>query len=334
MGSLRRAARSIWVRGLVSLGLLVLVLSQLDLAQLRETLDDGRWELFAAAVLVLGLAFAIGAVRWRAFLLASGIPVSVAEAERAYFAGVFATSFLPGSVGGDVARVLLVGGPGTRSRSAATVYFDRLTLLAAAAVLGWIAVYPAHPPPSLVAALGVATAAIAAVIGLTALAGAGAARIARHVPSSLRAIGRDAIAALRWSSAPRLLLGPTLGLGLVYEVLTVLSAWLVARSIDVDVSFWLLAVVAPPVLILSAVPISIGGLGVREAAYVALLGRVGVDVTDATLLSLLTGAALLLASLPGAIGLVLRGSRTPASTPADGPSRARGYHVDRRRRRT
>ena len=131
-----------------------------------------------------------------------------------------------------------------------------------------------------------------------------------------------------------MLLGPTLGLGLVYEVLTVLSAWLVARSIDVDVSFWLLAVIAPPVLILSALPISIGGLGVREAAYVGLLGQVGVDVTDAALLSLLTGAALLLASLPGAIGLALRGSRGQPHSPVDEPNRASGYHLDRRRRRS
>lgn len=303
----------------MSVGLLALVLSQLDVSRLGATLDEGHWELFVAAVAALVLAFAIGAVRWHAFLTASGVPASVGDAERAYFAGVFTTSFLPGSVGGDVARVLLVGGPGTTSRSAGTVYFDRVTILGAAVILAWVGVYPSRAPGSLITALGLATAAVAVVIALTALLAGGASRLARHVPGSLRAVGREALVALRRSSSPRLLLGPTLGLGLLYEALTILCAWLVARSIDVDVSFWLLAVIAPPVLILSAVPVSIGGLGVREAAYAVFLGRVGVDVTDAALLSLLTGAALLLASLPGALTLVRR--QDGAGGPTEGAPR-------------
>ena len=275
VGLLRRAARSIWVRGVLSAGLLAIVLSQLDFHELGATLGEGRWDLFLLAVAVLALAFAAGAVRWRAFLVAAGVHVTVAAAARAYFAGVFTSSFLPGSVGGDVARVLLVGGPGTRARSAATVYVDRLTILAAAVLLGWLCVYPADPPGSLVGALGIATLVVAVAGGLTALAARGATRLRALFPATVRSIGREGLSAFRRSSTPRMLLGPTLGLGLSYEVLATLSAWLITRSVDVDVSFWLLAVVMPPVLILSAIPVSIGGLGVREAAYVGLLGQVG-----------------------------------------------------------
>ena len=66
-------------------------------------------------------------------------------------------------------------------------------------------------------------------------------------------------------------------------------------------------------LILSTAPISIGGYGVREGSYVLVVGYAGVSATDATLFSLLSAAAFALASLPGALALLVR--RRPASSP-------------------
>ena len=73
--------------------------------------------------------------------------------------------------------------------------------------------------------------------------------------------------------------------------------------LGLDLDLALIAVVVPLVLIATALPISIGGFGVREGSYVALLADVGVSAGDATLLSLLSAAAMAIASLPG--GLVL-----------------------------
>jgi hypothetical protein len=63
-------------------------------------------------------------------------------------------------------------------------------------------------------------------------------------------------------------------------------------------------------------PISVGGFGVREGSFVALLAEAGVSSSDATLLSLLSAAAMALASLPG--GLVLLVGYEP-SKPAPQP---------------
>lgn len=326
MRHLRSATRSVWARALVSLGLLGLVLSQLELGELRAVLAKGRWDLFAAAVGVLLFAFVVGAIRWRMLLTAAGVPVSMLAAQRSYFAGVFASSFLLGAMAGDVARVLLVGGAGTRARSAATVLFDRFTIFAAAAALGWVAVYPANPPRSLIAALGLATVLLAFGAILVALSVGGAVRLRRYVPFSLRGAGREGFLALRGSLTPRVLAGPVAGLGLAYEALAVLSVWLLARCLGIDVSLWTIAVVAPPILILSALPISIGGLGVREASFVGLLGEVGVSAPEATLLGLLAGASFLLAALPGAFALVRghdAGRHETAAAQAGGPGPSR-----------
>jgi glycosyltransferase 2 family protein len=54
--------------------------------------------------------------------------------------------------------------------------------------------------------------------------------------------------------------------------------------------------------VMMAIPISIGGLGIREGGFVLLLGQADIDAADATLLSLLTVAAVLVASAAIAAG--------------------------------
>jgi uncharacterized protein (TIRG00374 family) len=66
-------------------------------------------------------------------------------------------------------------------------------------------------------------------------------------------------------------------LSVVSRLLWVLGCYLVARAFALDVTFATLLVVAPVVELARAIPISLSGFGVREAAFVALLGQFGVD---------------------------------------------------------
>jgi hypothetical protein len=72
--------------------------------------------------------------------------------------------------------------------------------------------------------------------------------------------------------------------------------------------------------VLSFLPFSIGGLGIREGGFVVLLGQAGVSATDATVFSLLNGLAFALASLPGVIAFV-RAGRSAAKEPPPAPLR-------------
>jgi hypothetical protein len=101
----------------------------------------------------------------------------------------------------------------------------------------------------------------------------------------------------------------------------VLASWILARAIDLDLSFSLLAVVSPLVIVATLIPISIAGFGVREGGYVALLATAGVSAPDATLLSLLSVATLAIATLPGAVALLLPSAgrrHRPRSEPQPG----------------
>ncbi len=309
MQLLRRLAGSFWLRALVSAGLLALVLSRIDLGAAGDRLSGGRWGWFAAAVLVLLASFVVGAVRWHVFLRAAGIESPVSGAVRAYLIGTFTNNFLPSQVGGDVTRAWIVSRPGTRVRAATTVVIDRATALVCLVVVAWLA-YASDPAPvsgQLAAALGAATGLlVAAGLAVVLLVRLRAGR--RRLPARPREWFLEARRALE-----ACLQGPvvrrTLLVGLGFQGLVVLAAWLVARSIALGVPFSVLAVTLPPVLIATMAPISIAGFGVREGTFVLLLGYAGVSATDATVFSLLAAAAFAVASLPGALALVVRARR-------------------------
>ena len=100
-------------------------------------------------------------------------------------------------------------------------------------------------------------------------------------------------------------------LGVLYQLLAIVSAGMLARSIGLRLDLALLAVVLPLVLVITLFPVSVAGFGVREGGFGVLLNQAGVSAADATLLSLLTVAAMALASLPGAVALLTGNARKP-----------------------
>jgi uncharacterized membrane protein YbhN (UPF0104 family) len=301
-----KLASSPWLRAAVSALLLAIVLVNVDFDAAAERLDRGSALWVLGSVVVVFAGTCVGAVRWRLFVVAAGVTASSRRTVAAFFAGAFATNLLPTGFGGDAVRGWLGSPRGSRTRAYASVLADRITILGCALLLAWAALAAAAPLPSpVVGALGAATAAYA--VGLAAIfVGLRLLGTRRSPPTGrLASIAADAAGGLRSALAGRSLLVSTTALGLAYEASTVTAMWLVASGLDVEVSWLELAVVLPPILILSAIPITIGGLGVREASYVGLLAPLDVGVTAAALVSLVGAAAYLVATLPGAL-VVLR----------------------------
>jgi len=319
---LRRLARSIWLRLLVSAALLAFVISRINLGDARERLSGGHWGYFVAAVVVLFASFIVGALRWHIYLTAAGVDLPTAGAVRAYLIGMFANNFMPTQLGGDAARAWIVSRPGSRLRSATTVVVDRATALLCLMAVGWLAIAanPEPVPGQIVAALGALTAAF--VLGtLVLFALSRSARLRRKLPDRFLPYAAEIRQALAACLRPAIL-SRTLAIGLAFQGLVGLAAWFVGRSISIDAPFSVLAASLAPVLLVAAAPVSIGGFGVREGAYVLLLGYASISSTDATLFSLLSAAAFAIASLPGAFALLFRRGAAPTAAGADPGSRA------------
>jgi uncharacterized protein (TIRG00374 family) len=309
---LLRFVTSLPVRAAVTLALLLILAVAIDWDSVADRLAHGSWELFALGVLVVVVALAIGALRWHVFLRAGGAEPSLFQTFRAYWMGMFANNFLPTGFGGDAVRVVAIAprSPST-SRAIASVLVDRVTALGCLILLAWLTlvVAPSDVPESLVAVLAIATAAgvvTVMVFVLVARSGTrvGAGRVTRWVARVL--------AQLRMVASSGSVLAVTTALGLLYQAAMVFAVWVIARSIDLELSFALLAVVTPLVIVVTLMPISIAGFGVREGGYVVLLAEAGVSAADATVLSLLNVAALAIATLPGVVAML-----APAATPRE-----------------
>lgn len=298
-------------RVLVTAVLLAVIAVSIDWGQVADRLESGSWEWFAGAVGVLMVATIVGGIRWHFLLVAAGLPVSRVEAVRAYWIAVFANNFLPTGFGGDAARTLIVarGGPAL-SRTITSVIVDRISSIGCLILVGLLvlAISSAPVPGELVALLAaVAAGAVVGVIVIALLLRAR--RLARFIPDRVKPWAREMRATLLRYERDIRLIALVLGFGIAFQVLVVLAGWMMARSIDLDISYTLMSVVLPLVLVVTLFPVSIAGFGVREGGFVVLLATAGISSADATLFSLLTYAGLALSSTPGGLAMLTRGER-------------------------
>lgn len=305
---LRRVVGSVWFRLAVTVLLLGLVASLVDWSAAADQLDEGSWALFAGAVAMLFASQLIAGLRWRLLLRGAGLERPLLATIRAYLVGTFANNFLPTSFGGDFARAWLLAKPGPPLvRALLSVVVDRFMAFWCLVAIAWIALAldPSAVPGSLaLGLLGVTVAGLAASALLLRTAMHRGDWLARRLPERVLGWARETRETLHlYRRRPRVLVLATL-LGLAFQAIAVVTLRVIADSIDIEVPLALLAVVAPLGLVVTLIPISIAGFGVREGGMVLLLGEAGYDATEATLLTLVGLAALIVSSLPGAIAML------------------------------
>src|SRR5262249_46332509 len=107
------------------------------------------------------------------------------------------------------------------------------------------------------------------------------------------------------------LLGIVFVLAATTHLLNVLVFWMLGQSLGLTMTFDQWFIVVPAVLLISMLPISIGGWGVREGAMVVALHGFGIPTEEALLPSILFGLCAVTATLPGAIFWIL--TRKPST---------------------
>ena len=108
-----------------------------------------------------------------------------------------------------------------------------------------------------------------------------------------------------------------LGYSFLTLFLSALTLFLLGRALDVGLGFMHALVFTPLIILLTTLPISIAGWGVREISMAVLLEQVGVARIDAVALSVAFGLALLITAIPGGL---LWTFDSPLKEPAAGSS--------------
>ncbi|MBI2515852.1 MAG: flippase-like domain-containing protein [Opitutae bacterium] len=285
----RKAARLL-LKVAISCGLLGWVLSKLPWSELVCQVMglDIRWIL--AALCLLGFSTGLSTIRWQFLLAVQGIRLPLAGLFRLQMIGQFFNSFLLGSTGGDVVLIYYAAGhaPTNRTGVAVSVLADRL--LGLAGLTWWVvAVVPFLPCRAdttvNLAATG-AWLAGAAVLGLGAIAcllftPAGR-RWSHRFPDHMREGMHRVHEALGLHRGQPALLGASLLLAIAIPLAIVGVGWCLARAQGLAMPYPTLLGVLPLVLLVSSVPVSIGGLGTREGVVALLFPAYGLVEPAAT----------------------------------------------------
>jgi glycosyltransferase 2 family protein len=313
--ALRRVAESTAARIITTLVLLGVVALQINWGRMAGRVRHGHPLDFLLAVALVLAALIVGACRWWLLLQRADVRLSAPRLARVYAVSTFSGTFLPTTIGSDVTRALLVARRGSLlARVAITIVVDRAGGLVGLIGMAWIAfaLHSKGVPDS--ARVFLAWVSAATLVGalLVTLAVFRGSRLARSlVPKRLESVARQSRSLVAdYARDPWVLLVLVLS-SLLFQALISLQLVMLARAIDVHLPFATAAVVLALVTVVTLIPISIGGFGVREGTYVVLLGGVSIAATDATLISLLSVATLFLASLPGAL-ILARGGLSPA----------------------
>ena len=291
----------------ISVTLLVLLFRSLDLTALRRLyLTLPIWYyLFSLGIVVAGQVLYVW--RWRLLLGASGIDVSLATATQHYFIGMFLNNFFPSTVGGDMAKVYYLGRQHGYRPVAASIVLDRLlsigVLALLAAAMYWIA---PDESPQFGAARAVVTTCAVAIVAIILLMARGTgglpARLAPFGATIVRAAERlqrfrlDMAAVVR---NPRIITLSACVVVTYFGLLTTVYATFAAVNIGIHPPFLTLMTAVTTASLLSNVPVSVNGLGIREQLHAILLQPLGFPREAAVAISLLLFAHVLFTSLLG-----------------------------------
>jgi len=128
--------------------------------------------------------------------------------------------------------------------------------------------------------------------------------------SPTRHLAASATVATEILRSPRAM-GPIFAPSLLIHLLTATAAWCVARSVNADLSLANALFLVLPVVLISVIPISIAGWGVREGAMVAAFAYAGLPQSDGLLVSFLLGISYLVVGVLGGLVWVFK-SEPPA----------------------
>jgi glycosyltransferase 2 family protein len=292
---------------LISAALLYFSLRKINLSELVSRINVSSLAWIALAIAVTFLQIFLGVLRWREISAECGAPLDTKQAMRYNVIGTFFNQTLPSSIGGDAVRLWLVARNGAGWRAATySIFVDRAIGLIALAII-IVASLPwsynlITDPHGRSALLLVDLAALAGGLSFLVLGVLPWPWLKRwwathHIHACAVITNRVIFSRDR---------GPKVAvLSVLVHVLAVVIAWCVVQSIAAPVVFGQIFQLVPPVMLITMMPISIAGWGVREATMGLAFGYAGLMPNEGVNVSLLFGAVYFLVGVAGGLVWIL-----------------------------
>lgn len=322
---LRARLSRIWniCKPIIGILLLVLLYSRLDdpAKTWQDILQSNKWQL-ALGALMYTLAVALSGIKWGILLRAVGVPATFNRLIEYQWLAEFFNNFLPAQVGGDVMRGFALTGDTQRGAdSAASVLIDRfiglMVFMIASAIASTGMLIWGRPDGSLfepaqlwymrIIAAGSVMASILLLAIIFSLLSSRLKEFASSILARLPLAEKltpiwdklgDAFNAYKVHPSALLFAAAS---SAVIVLLTSINIWLISQALNPGTITLLEVLAINPIIVfvLLALPISPGGLGVRQSVFAFTFGLMGANTDIGYAVGLLQQLIGYLVSLPG-----------------------------------
>jgi uncharacterized membrane protein YbhN (UPF0104 family) len=317
----------LWLKVAVSGGVLALLFALLPWTQVRDAVTRLPLLVWLGVFAGFLVGHQMGVFKWRLLVNAGHGTLGIREATRCYAAGLFANLCLPTVVGGDVLRAALAGRACGRLEAALlggvadrVIDIATLTVLIAVgavfargALPGWAAEVTTA---GLVVALGAALLAAPLLLWMP----------LRRWPRRLRRpVGRSLVSLRELARHPSAAVGASVLSFGIQSLFVLLNVW-IGRTVGINLPLGVWFVAWPLAKVAGLVPISLGGIAVRDATFGALLVPLGVPMATGVVAHLIWQSVNVAGGLTGglawwALSRRLEGARSWRSLVAFAPRR-------------
>lgn len=290
MSNLIKAALSFIIVGVI--------LYKVDFAIVWQTiLSANPWILLAALFFQL-LSLVVAAYRWTLIMQLLAFKHDFAFYLKSYFKGALFNQVLPTSIGGDAYRVMEVASHGGLAKEAFYgVFIDRIVGLVGLLILNFLAnlfEYDLLPPEIF---YGISFISLAAILGLFILMALHKFPILERYKATRLFFELSHRFRFIYKTPARIF--QQVGLSMLIHFFSIFAIFSIGHSVGINEAINVFLILVPPALLLTLLPISFAGWGVREGALVGLFLLIDIPQEQVLAMSLLYGIILILSSLPG-----------------------------------
>lgn len=293
----------------ITFGLFAFLYYRIDWAEMYRLATGTEWGWLICALVAYGMTTALGIWRWHLLLHESGLAVSLGRTAQLTFVGLFANSFLPGMMGGDLVRAYFVAkeAPQAKATAIMSIVMERLLGTVAMIVVSTTLILnrfealtsEVYTKVAVYVYFGLCICVVCVfMLGLWK-------NVGRYIPfwkrlpfhEALREAGR----AYRFFLTHPVCLCGGLLLSVAAHFCLMATFYFVGRALMPDADFWNLAAALPLIGMVSALPLTIGGFGLREVASEHFLIFAGMSAEQSVALSLLGTGVIYVWNLMGGI---------------------------------
>ncbi|MFC2066189.1 lysylphosphatidylglycerol synthase transmembrane domain-containing protein [Chloroflexota bacterium] len=274
-----------WILRSIGLILFIIILSRLDLSKLVTLLLNINPYYLILALLLFSPLLITKAVRWRLLMRGQGIEYSLKDSTTMYAASMYIGAITPGRLG-DFIKVFYLKEDGyPLGKSFATVLLDRLFDILSLLVLGYagMLLFMTLFERAIIVLSLILVATFSLIVFFICKKGLSKRILgyisANFVPERYKGNAKNwffdfsnAIKAIKTSQLILATFVTFLGWALYFLIM-----YLLALSVDIDISFLYLATCVSIAAVITLLPISIAGIGTRDAALIILFSYLGLS---------------------------------------------------------